>query len=95
MTQARPATQLSPYVAVILVAAFAAVVTVSVLLTSGRLTFPDISFPPERGKATPALILAEQEWERQRHQISGYVDPQIRAEQEWERVRRQISGAYQ
>ncbi|HET9417085.1 MAG TPA: hypothetical protein VFP30_06030 [Candidatus Limnocylindria bacterium] len=95
MTQTRPVTQAFPQVAILLAVAFAAVVTLSALLVNGSLALPDINLPGERGVATPAQQFAEREWERQRHQISGYVDPRIRAEQEWERVRKQISGAYQ
>jgi hypothetical protein len=95
MTQARPATQASPSVAIILGAALSALLAVSALLTTGGLAFPSIDLPGERGEASPAQILAEREWERQRHQISGYLDPTTSAEREWERIRKQLSGAFQ
>lgn len=95
MTHARPANRVSPQVAILFAAALAVTLTVSALLTSGLLSFPNIQLPGSRGDVSPAVIRAEQEWERQRHQISGYVDPIIRAEQEWERVRKQLSGAFQ
>ena len=46
----------------------------------------------DRIQVDPAVVEAGRQWELQRKQQSGYVDPVIEAGREWERQRKQQSG---
>lgn len=92
MQSAQPATPAVPFNLIVVAAVLTVVVVISGLFASGALKLPGIGLPQTPGDVSPLLVRAEKEWEKQRHQMSGYVDPLIRAEQEWERIRRQISG---
>lgn len=92
MQSAQPASPAVPFNLIIVAAVLTVVVVIGGLVAAGTVKLPGIGLPETPGEVSPALLRAEKEWERQRHQMSGYVDPLIRAEQEWERVRRQISG---
>jgi hypothetical protein len=76
--------------------ALTAALGVGLAIALGSLELPSFGpAAPAQPIASPvsdALIEAGREWERQRHQQSGYVDPLIEAGREWERQRDQQSG---
>jgi hypothetical protein len=94
MAQTRQAERGIPQSAFYLAAAVVAAIVLSAMVATGSLNLFEARAPiVDRGGVNPAVIQAEREWERQRHQQSGYVDPLIKAGQEWERQRQQQSGA--
>lgn len=93
MQTTQPATPAIPFNLIVVAAVLTAVVVIGSLVAAGAIKLPGVGLPQSPGDVSPALLRAEKEWERQRHQMSGYIDPLVRAEQEWERVRRQISDA--
>lgn len=96
MAQARQTIQTILPGNVYLVAAFAAALILTTVLTFGGLNIVGFGRPAvQHGQASPALVRAEREWVRQRLEQSGYVDPAVRSAQQWELQRRQQSGSGQ
>lgn len=92
MAQARQADRAMPQVATLATILVAAMLAVAMLAT-GTLNLPGTPLgTQDRGEVSPALIQAGQDWELQRKQQSGWVDPVILAGRDWERQRKQQSA---
>lgn len=92
MAQARQADWAMPQVAIFAAILVAAIITAAMLAT-GTLNLPGMQPGTQpRGEVSPALIQAGRDWELQRKQQSGWVDPVIEAGREWERQRKQQSA---
>lgn len=93
MAQAHQADRAMPQVAIYLLAILVGVVVIVAVLASGTLNFAgaDSTFG-DRWEVSPATLQAGRDWEMQRKQQSGYVDPVIQSGREWERQRKQQSG---
>lgn len=92
MAQARQADRALPQTA-IFAAILVAAALAGAMLATGTLNLPAThSGAPDRGGVSPALIQAERDWELQRRQQSGWMDPVVEAGREWERQRKQQSG---
>src|SRR5688500_881194 len=78
------------------IVALAAALVIAVTIVLGMLIPARVSFPAteqDNGHTAPnpALVQAEREWQRQREQQGGYVDPLTQAERNWEQQRKQQS----
>ena len=78
---------------------FAAAALAAVVLTGivGIVTLDPFGFGlgiDRPGHITPAVLESGRQWELQRKQQSGYVDPLVQYGRDWERQRRQQSGAH-
>lgn len=72
--------------AAVLAVVLAAIVAIAALGPFGLFS------PGDRIVIDPAVIEAGRQWELQRKQQSGWVDPVIESGREWERQRKQQSG---
>lgn len=93
MAQARQAVRQLPHTAVYLAAALIAAVTIGVVVALGMLGPMRLEQPAtDRGQLSPALIQAGRDWQLQREQQGGFVDPLTQAGRDWETQRKQQSG---
>ena len=94
MAQARRADRTISQAAIYFDAALITAIVLTVMVATGTLnifTAGSSSVAPDG--ANPALLQAGHEWEVQRRQQMGEVDPLVKYGQEWERQRRQQSGS--
>jgi NAD/NADP transhydrogenase alpha subunit len=79
------------------IVAMVAVAIIALTIVLGMLIPSRVSFPGSQqdgiSAPNPALVQAEREWQRQREQQGGYVDPLTQAEREWEQQRQQQSAS--
>lgn len=87
----RRAISLSAGIVALAAAVVIAVTIVLGMLIPGRVSFPTAEQAPGYSAPNPALVQAEQEWQRQREQQGGYLDPLTQAERNWEQQRKQQS----
>jgi len=94
MAQARQADRPIPQSAIYLAAVLIAATALAAVLLLGML-LPDRGVAPatDRGEVSPAVLEAGREWQRQREQQGGFVDPVIQSGRDWEEQRKQQSGA--
>lgn len=74
-------------VATVAAVAIAVTILLGMLITRG-VSLPTIGQGQDQGRANPALIQAEHDWQRQREQQGGFSDPLTEAERDWERQRK-------
>lgn len=87
----RRAISLSAGIVALAAAVSIAVTIVLGMLIPGRVSFPTTEQDQGYSAPNPALVQAEREWQRQREQQGGYVDPLTQAERNWEQQRKQQS----
>jgi hypothetical protein len=87
----RRAISLSAGIVALAAALVIAVTIVLGMLIPGRVSFPTTEQDHGYSAPNPALVQAEREWQRQREQQGGYVDPLTQAERNWEQQRKQQS----
>lgn len=87
----RRAITLSAGIVALAAAVVIAVTIVLGMLIPGRVSFPITEQDHGNSAPNPALVQAEGEWQRQREQQGGYVDPLTQAERNWEQQREQQS----
>ncbi|MGI8658836.1 MAG: hypothetical protein ACR2K4_08765 [Candidatus Limnocylindria bacterium] len=84
----RRAISLSTGIVALAAAVVIAVTIVLGMLIPGRVSFPTAEQAHGYSAPNPALVQAEREWQRQREQQGGYVDPMTQTERNWEQQRR-------
>jgi hypothetical protein len=94
VAQARQAPRTVPQVHIhpIVVLFSAAIVAAVILFAALNPLGSQGTAAPDAGGLRPELIQAGRDWELQRQQQGGYVDPVLEAAQDWEKQRRQQSG---
>jgi hypothetical protein len=94
MAQARRADRAISQAAIYSAAALISAIVLTAMVGTGTLNIFGVgssSVAPDG--ANPALLQAGHDWEVQRRQQMGEVDPLVKYGQDWERQRRQQSGS--
>ncbi len=94
MAQARRADQAISQAAIYFAAAVIAAIVLTAMVATGTLNIFGAGSPSVvPHEVNPALLQAERDWESQRRQQMGEVDPLVKYGQDWERQRHQQSGS--
>lgn len=94
MAQVRRADRAISQAAIYFAAAVIAAIVLTAMVATGTANIFGVgSSPVAPDGANPALLQAGHDWEVQRRQQMGEVDPLVKYGQEWERQRRQQSGS--
>lgn len=95
MTHALPSQRPLPAVATRPIAAAVVAAILTGILVLGALGLFDAPMPArDPSPVNPSVIEAGRQWELERRQVSGHVDPAIASGTQWELERRQLSTAF-